>query len=147
MSLIQELTEYFRTVLMLHRRVLDKKVSKTGVFRSQHRILMYLSKHPLAAQNEIAKAMDISPAAVATSLKKLEKGGYIEKAINREDNRFYQVDITQKGMDVVKQSFEIFHTVDAQMFDGFSDDEKRQMVVFLNKIHTNLQKIEEQEEM
>lgn len=147
MSLIQELTESVRGVFRLHRHLLDSKVRKTGVFRGQHHILMYLSSHPMSAQNEIAKSLEISPAAVATSLKRLEKDGYVEKALNSRDNRFYQVKLTEKGLDVVKQSFMIFQKVDSGLFDGFSEEEKEQMLLLFHKMYHNLQKMAEEEEI
>lgn len=49
--------------------VVLKKVNHTGVYQSQHRLLMHLNHHPNCSQIEIAREMEISPAAVAVSLK------------------------------------------------------------------------------
>ena len=51
------------------RRCIEKKVNHTGVYQSQHRLLMHLNHHPNCSQIEIAREMEISPAAVAVSLK------------------------------------------------------------------------------
>ena len=48
------------------RRCIEKKVNHTGVYQSQHRLLMHLNHHPNCSQIEIAREMEISPAAVCT---------------------------------------------------------------------------------
>ena len=61
----------------MHRRLFENRTAVMGVHRSQHRILMYLAKRNEApAQKEIAEQFDVSPAAVAVTLKKLEDAGY-----------------------------------------------------------------------
>ena len=64
-----------------------------------------------------------STPSVAVSLKKLEKGGYIEKAVDGTDNRYHKVVLTKKGSEIVKMSHEIFDQINEQLFSGFSLEE------------------------
>ena len=86
------------------RRCIEKKVNHTGVYQSQHRLLMHLNHHPNCSQIEIAREMEISPAAVAVSLKKLESGGYIMRETTESDSRTHRVTITKKGRSVIERS-------------------------------------------
>lgn len=79
------------------KRCIDRKVKDTGVYRSQHRILMMLGAHPDFTQTMLAEKLEVSPAAVAVSLKKLEKSGHISRACDELDNRMNRVVITEKG--------------------------------------------------
>ena len=65
----------FRKTDTMLRRYLDRKVSNTGVFPTQHRLLMELDRNPSCSQVDLAEKFDVSAAAIAVSLKKLEKGG------------------------------------------------------------------------
>ena len=50
----------------------------------------------------------VSGATMAVSLKKLEKGGYINRLVDQHDNRCNQICITEKGREVVEES--VFRT-------------------------------------
>ena len=43
----------------LMKRNIERKVSATGVYRSQHQLLMQIAHHPKSSQIEIAERMDI----------------------------------------------------------------------------------------
>ena len=50
----QKLVEKYIMANKLHRMYLERELNKSGVYRSQHQILMFISKFPNASQKEIA---------------------------------------------------------------------------------------------
>ena len=120
------------------RRCIEKKVNHTGVYQSQHRLLMHLNHHPNCSQIEIAREMEISPAAVAVSLKKLESGGYIMRETTESDSRTHRVTITKKGRSVIERSEQMFWETEKAMFEGFSEEEMQSLQQFLERIYENL---------
>ena len=120
------------------RRCIEKKVNHTGVYQSQHRLLMHLNHHPNCSQIEIAREMEISPAAVAVSLKKLESGGYIMRETTESDSRTHRVTITKKGRSVIERSEQMFWETEKAMFEGFSEEEMQSLRQFLERIYENL---------
>jgi len=127
-----------------HRRIMQNYLDKTGVYHAQHRLLMEISRNPNASQKDIARSMDVSASTVAVSLKKLEKGGYINKEMDEGDNRLNKITITEKGNKVVEQSKQIFDSVDRQVFAGFTDEEKTTLLVLLQKLNANLVRMEDE---
>ena len=121
------------------RRSLERRVKSTGVFSSQHRILMHLNMQPNCSQAELAEQLEVSPAAIAVSMKKLEKGGYILRKPDVSDSRALQVIITPKGQDVIEQSISIFQTQEREMFEGFTDVEMQQLSGFFERMYRNLE--------
>lgn len=119
------------------KRSIAKKVEKTGVYRSQHRLLMILGKHPDCSQTELAERLEISPAAVAVSLKKLEKSGFISRQCKKNDNRVNQVVITEKGWEIIDQSVQYFKEMDKAFLKDFSLEELRQLEAFLERMIKN----------
>lgn len=134
------LVEKFMRVVRSQKSVLERQLNNTGVFRSQHQILMYVADNPNASQKEIAKLYGVSSPTIAVSLKKLEKGGYIERIVDEKDNRFNQIRITEKGRTVVSASVRIFRHMENCMFEGFSEEEYKVMGDLLDRMYRNLQK-------
>ena len=111
------LTQYIR-IMKLHRSILEQRLNKTGVYRSQHQILTTLAEHSNASQKEIAEYLNVTAATIAVSVKKLEKGGYITRIVDQEDNRYNKLCLTEEGLDVVEHSRQFFKNVENQMFLG-----------------------------
>lgn len=119
------------------KRSISKKVENTGVFRSQHRLLMILGKHPDCSQTELAERLEISPAAVAVSLKKLEKSGFISRQCQENDNRVNQVVITEKGWKIIDLSTQYFKEMENAFLSDFSEEELKQLQSFLERMIKN----------
>lgn len=122
------------------KRTIEKRAEGTGVYRSQHRLLMILGRNPDISQTMLAEKLEISPAAVTVSLKKLEKSGYIARQCSEEDNRINRVVITPKGQDVIEQSINYFREMDYAFFEGFSEEEKNLLENMLERVATNSEK-------
>lgn len=123
---------------MKHRKIMQNYLDETGVYQAQHHLLMIISHNQNASQKELAMSMDVSPATIAVSLKKLEKGGYIKKEMDKGDNRLNQITITEKGNKVIEQSKQIFESTDQKVLEGFSEEEKVNLSALLRKLDTNL---------
>lgn len=139
--------EKFRRIHFEHRRVMEKKLEFTGVFHSQHRVLMYLSDHAGCSQKEMADAYHISTAAIAIHLKKLEKSGLVERVVDSADNRCNVITLTPQGRAVVEQSRRVFGAVDDCMFRGFSEEELDAFNLCLDKMLANLALAESQPDL
>lgn len=125
-----------------HRKLMDYYLNETGIYSSQHHILMELSRDQVASQKELADRMSVSSATIAVSLKKLEKGGYISKEMDDTDNRLNQITLTEKGKKVVEQSKLIFKTLNFQVFDDFEQKELEDLSGLLTKLNSKLNEID-----
>jgi len=74
-------------------------------------------------------------------LKKLEKGGYIKRETVEEDNRFNKITITEKEtkFGAKQANFDLVHQ---KVFEGFSEEEKRTLFTLLQKLNSNLDRME-----
>lgn len=119
------------------KRAVSKRVEDTGIYRSQHRLLMMLGKHQDCSQTAIAEKLDISSAAVAVSLKKLEKAGYITRQSDAEDCRMNHVVVTDKGKEAIHKSILYFQEIEDAIYEGFSEEELEQCMVFFVRMIDN----------
>ena len=137
--MITETMRLFLRVNRMHRNQVEKRVADLGIHHSQHRMLMYISGHDkLPSQRELADALGISPAAVTSTLKCLEKEGYVERVMTEEDNRRNRVSITEKGQLKVDESRSIFDSMDHAAFAGFSERELAEFRDLLMRMCQNL---------
>ena len=124
----------------MHRALIDCRVGALGIHRTQHRILMHLACHSsLPSQKELAEHLDITPAAVTGTLKKMESDGFVERTLG-QDNRYNELRITEKGRALVNDSCKIFSEVDSLMFDGFTDEELDSYISCLEKLQANMKR-------
>ncbi len=121
-----------------HKCLIDTHVAEIGIHRTQHRILMHLArKGNLPSQKELAEHLEVTPAAVTGALQKLEADNYIERKLG-VDNRFNEINITEKGRVVVENTRALFSRVDNSLFEGFSQKELTNFIFSLDKILANL---------
>ncbi len=92
----------------------------------------------ICSQREVAKAMRLSPATVAVSLKPLERDGYVCRQVDEKDARRNLVRLTDKGRQAVEDCGRAFREVDEEMLSGFSPRERAQLSGFLLRMLENL---------
>lgn len=132
------LLKWFRVGRSYHA-VLEQTLNSTGVYRSQHRILMCIADHPNISQKALAEMNSVSTATIAVSIKKLEKGGYISREMDAEDNRYNQICLTEKGQEVVEKSRQLFMEAEKALFQDFGEKEFSELEALLDRMYDNLQ--------
>lgn len=127
-----------------HKKIIERRTTMTELHHSQHRMLMHISKFQnIPSQKEIAEHFDISPAAVAVTLKKLEAAGYVERTRGADgDTRQNAICITPKGMREISETREYFDHVDNTMFQNFTSEEFDTLVRLLSKANENLRTLD-----
>lgn len=128
-------------VNQMHKKKIERQLEGTGVHRAQHRLLMTLSENEFGSQSELASMLEVSTATVAVSLKKLERDGYIQKEVKKDDSRVNFVRLTPKGEAVVQKSRKIFEMMEQQVIKGFSEEELVSLRKSLRRIYNNLSEI------
>lgn len=96
---------------------------------------------PPPSQKDLAETLHISPATIAASLKSLERGGYISRQTDERDSRRNLISITEKGRETLLVSREVFRSVDAYMYNGFTPTERAQVEAYHRRMLENLYQI------
>ena len=132
-----------------HRACIDAEISKLGygLHCSQHRMLRFLCENGGdISQKEIAAHFNVSAAAIAVTLKALEKEGYIKRVADEVDTRKNLVSITEKGKEVIKETKSVYSDVDTKMLEGISSEEMDVFAHCLDVMADNLDKMVEKED-
>lgn len=136
----------FITLDRLHKVTFDRVAAKTRIHRGQHMALAIIAgKDEDTNQNALATELNVSPAAVAKTLRQLEKAGYVIRYHNPADRRNILVKITNSGKEVAKSLFDLFQTIDHRMFEGMNDELLESFNNAMVIMQNNLNKINEEE--
>ena len=101
-------------------------------------MLMHISHNSGINQKDLANQMEISTAAVAVTVKKLEQAGLIKRTSPGNDSRINNLSLTEKGEQIVKDTAEEFSRIDECMLKGITDSERQTLWEILDKLKTNL---------
>lgn len=134
-----------RQLNQAHRAAVQAELNAAGLNEVGHPMLVSILQSAgedpegqCQAQRELADLLHVSPAAVANSLKCLERDGYIRREPWERDARRNRVLLTPKGAAAVEGCREVFRRVSARMTAGFSPEELRQLAQFQRRMLDNL---------
>ena len=130
-------------IVKLRRQIVENSVEELGMLPSQHYVLMQLSREgSVPSQVEIARMRHVSPASVARTVKTLDAQGYIQRR-SGADGRMNEIQITEKGKQLVNQGIAFFKQIERESFADFTDAEIRQFSDYLDRVLKNLNRIED----
>jgi len=127
-----------------HRSAVSAELAARGLGEIGHPVLMTILKYVEEApeqsvsQRALADLLYISPAAVANSLKSMERGGYIRREPVERDARRNRVLLTDKGREAVEGCEEVFRCVERRMFLDFTPEERALLIDMRARMLRNL---------
>lgn len=137
-ELYKEAVKKMCRVTLLHRYAISTSLSGMKLYRGQPEILEYLNEHGDCSQRELADFLGVTPASIATSLKRMSKSGFIERTSDENDRRINRLRLTEKGKEIRLAGRDECDRVDKAMFNGFSDEEISSFTDMLSRIAENL---------
>lgn len=134
-----------RSLNQAHRAAVQAELNAAGLEKVGHPMLVSILQSAeedpecqCQAQRELADLLHVSPAAVANSLKCLERDGYIRREPWQKDARRNRVLLTEKGAAAVEGCRDVFRRVSARMMAGFTPEELEQLAQFQRRMRNNL---------
>lgn len=115
-----------------------KSFCETGIYHGQFPLLKYISEHDGCGQIEMSKQFNISPAAVAKSLTRLEKAEFITKKQDNDNKRANLIYLTEKGKKALDDNRAHFAAFDEKLFQDFSGEEITEFKRMVDKMLINL---------
>ena len=144
-DVLRQLELLSRQINQAHRSAVNAELTARGLGEVGHPMLLCIlhsgDNDPAErchAQRDLAELLHISPAAVANSLKSLEKGGYITRTPGAEDARRNRIDLTDKGRAAIQGCIESFTEVCNRMLADFTPEERQLLLSFRMRMLNNL---------
>ena len=134
----REMVHKLISTSLIHRYHITKSAQRAGLYYGQPMILEYIKEHNLCTQKELADSLHISPASVATSIKRLEKSGFVKRSTDKDDVRKNRLSLSDDGLKALTDFRCICDETDEKMFTGFSKEECELLCDFLQRLYNNL---------
>jgi len=138
------LQNIFYQVIRLHHQRSHMLLDKVGVYPGQPFLLFALYHSNGQSQKDLANKLNIKASTITIMVKRMEKGGLVERRQDLEDQRISRVYITEKGMEVCKEVEEIRKVIEAESFSNFTEEEQTILSKLLMKMRDNLEQTMQQ---
>lgn len=133
-----------RLIRMFYSRI-QSQLAEVGLYRGQPPILMLLYKNDGMSQKEMARALNLSPATMTVTLKRMEKAGLVLREMDEHDQRILRVHLSEKGREMCETGESRIGVVTAELLEGFTLEEQQQLNEYLGRIARNMERVVEKE--
>ena len=133
-----------RLIRMYYSRI-QSQLAEVGLYRGQPPILMLLYKNDGMSQKEMARALNLSPATMTVTLKRMEKAGLVLREMDEHDQRILRVHLSEKGREMCETGESRIGVVTPELLEGFTLEEQQQLNEYLGRIARNMERVVEKE--
>ena len=138
--------EFTRVIRMYYGRM-QAQLAEVGIYRGQPPIMGLLYQHDGMSQKEMASALNLSPATMTVTLKRMEKAGLVRREMDEHDQRILRVHLSEQGRQMWLKSADQIRAVTDELMEGFTPEEERQMREYLYRIARNMERAVEKHGM
>ena len=129
-----------KKIIILSKRIhrkLDNGTSKYGITGVQSRILGFISHNSEKRdifQKDIEEELDIRRSSVTSVLQLMEKNGYIKRESVSKDARLKKIIITEKGIEVQRNVWNLIQELEKSLKDGLSEAEMNILISLIDRL-------------
>ncbi len=134
----EELSQKMALVHALKRTALNRERERLHQKLIPVPLMAYVLEHPGCTQGEIADWLYISAASVATSCKRLEKEGLLERRVDPVNRRKNQLFVTDEGRTLTLEKQAMLERVNERAFADIGEGDREVFARVLDKMLDNL---------
>ena len=134
----EELAMKMAMASALRRTAMNRERERLGQKLIPVPLMAYILEHPGCTQGEVADFLYISAASVATSCKRLEKEGLLERRVDPGNRRKNQLFVTAAGEELTREKRAMLERVNAMTFEGIGEEDKEAFSRVLDRMMDNL---------
>ena len=101
-------------------------------------VLGLICKHEKITQQCLANCLQIDKATMVRVIDYLTDKGLVKRTPHSEDRRAYIISPTTKGLKIAPKIEATFSQLNKLAFNGFSAEEKKMFIEFMNRMENNL---------
>ncbi len=119
-------------------------IERIGIHSGQGRVLVHLHGQDNVPQWRIAEAMNTSPAAITSILKRMERDGWIIRARDPNDQRTVRIRMSDKARALEEDVQGTFMQIEEEISAIYTQEERQQLRHLLVKLSEHLSKNDEE---
>lgn len=115
----------------------ELKLSEYKLTLNMWRCMMIIEQNKTCNLKDIAKSLNVDNAIVTRNIKKLEELNYIIKVKRNNDNRFFDLCLTDEGLSILKSVDKCNDDWYEKVLKNFSEEEYDTLITFMKKLCSN----------
>lgn len=119
-------------------RYSESKLSQYDLTLNMWRCMIIIENNRGCNLKDIAKALNVDSAIITRNIKKLEDLKYVIKLKSDNDNRTFDLCLTDKGLDIFKLLNQYHHKWYEKITNNFNEEEISDLINMLNKLCSNI---------
>lgn len=124
------------------RIIYDQRFQDFGLSLSQEAVLHQLWDKDGMTQKQIQENLSLRGASVSGLVETLLNKGLITRKQDEEDARYKRLYLTETGRELQEKALTIMVGIEAEITEGFTEEEKAVFICWLKKLHCNIEKLE-----
>ena len=138
---IEERVSYLMArICHAHRNNVNSRLAELNLHVGQEMFLLRLGQKDGISQSELADSLCVQQATITRMLDRIANAGLVERRKDPGDQRVSRVYLTEQGRALLEPIAQIWHDTEAEMFEGFSLEERVLLRRFLMQLYSNLSK-------
>lgn len=133
---------YIRAIALGMRYSNDQSLADYGITNQQARLLgdIYdsIKNRSEISRKALSETMGISGPSITSLLNGLEKNGFIIRRQGDEDGRTMKIEITEKSIQLIDETENIFAETEGKLLLGFTNEQKKAFLELLIKAYKNI---------
>ncbi|AJA46284.1 transcriptional regulator [Clostridium pasteurianum DSM 525 = ATCC 6013] len=133
-------SDLIRSISIKIKLKADERINELGLNSQQGRMIGYIYEHQDEGiiQKDLADAFQRRGASITSMLQGLEKKGYIERRIPKNNERQKNIYVLPKGAALVEEFYKIFTEVEKSIVVDLNKEEQGHLLSLLVKVNKNL---------
>ncbi|MEG1993070.1 MAG: MarR family transcriptional regulator [Acetivibrio sp.] len=128
------------------QKLLHEEVDIEEINQGQINILYQLWKKDNITISELSKSTNLANTSLTTMLERLERQGYLMRVNNPKNRREIRLILTDKCKEREDKYTQVLEVMQRVNFNGFSEEEEKQMRSYLERMRNNLENYEKERE-
>ena len=134
----QPLGKLLAGICRLNRGFMHSLWDELGLYRGQPFLLAVLWESDGITHSELARRIHVSPATVTNMVKRMEKGGLLERRPDEVDQRVSHVYLTEAGRAIRERVDQRWRELESRVFGSFTEDEQEMLASLLTRVREEL---------
>ena len=135
---LKALSNMLKRLRCVESRLTKEFEDKTGFSLTRYEMLIYIRDNGASLQTDIAKYLEIDPAAVTRHMKAMEDEGYVNRERNKENGREIIVSLTNYAKSELEKCKEKQNGNSYELPVPFSQEEIEELTDILDKLEKKL---------
>ena len=129
-----------RSIMNKSREPMELRIKDLAISQQQGRMIAYIAQNEDKGliQKDLAQVFQRRDASITSMLQGLEKKGYIERRIPKNNERQKNIYVLPKGKALIDQTNEAFYAAEKELVQALNAEEVEELTRLLRKIDQSL---------